>query len=173
MTSPIVVALRPWSAGDLGLLERLVGDPLMTEHIGGAETPKGIRRRHARYLATNGAEPGRMFVIVVGPGGEAAGSVGFWERGWHGATVWETGWSVLPEFQGRGIATRATAAAVALAEAEGVHRSIHAFPSVDNGPSNAVCRKVGFTLLEACDFEYPPGSVMRCNDWAITWARSR
>ena len=44
-----------------------------------------------------------------------------------------------------------------------------AFPSVDNGASNAICRKGGFTLLEECDVEDPPGSVMRCNDWELTW----
>jgi len=46
---------------------------------------------------------------------------------------------------------------------------VHAFPSVDNPPSNAICRKLGFELLEAIDFEYPPGSggVLRCNDWRL------
>ena len=44
---------------------------------------------------------------------------------------------------------------------------MHAYPSVENAPSNAICRKLGFTLLEAHDFEWPPdsGSFMRCNDW--------
>ena len=96
------------------------------------------------------------------------GSVGYWEKpAWLGDTVWETGWSVLPEFQGQGIATRATVLVVARAAAEGLHRSIHAFPSVDNGPSNAVCRKAGFTLLGAHDFEYLPGLTLHCNDWAF------
>ena len=44
---------------------------------------------------------------------------------------------------------------------------MHAFPSVDNGASNAVCAKLGFTLLEALEFEYPPGHPMRCNDWQL------
>jgi len=25
----------------------------------------------------------------------------------------------------------------------------------------------GFTLLEECEFEYPKGSLMRCNDWRL------
>jgi RimJ/RimL family protein N-acetyltransferase len=74
---------------------------------------------------------------------------------------------VLPEFQGRGVATRATAAVVERARAEWKHRFIHAFPSVDNPPSNAVCRKVGFTHQEEVEFEYPPGHLMRCNDWRL------
>jgi hypothetical protein len=27
-----------------------------------------------------------------------------------------------------------------------------------------------FTLVGACDFEYPPGHVMRCNDWRFDLA---
>lgn len=163
---PDDVALRPWSADDLGLLQRLLGDPRMTEHLGGPEAPDKINRRHERYMDMSG--PGQMFAITLGPEGEAAGSVGYWEMAdWLGETVWETGWSVLPEFQGQGVATRAVVLLVARAAAEGTHRSIHAFPSVDNGPSNGVCRKVGFKLLGERDFEYPPGHPMRCNDWAL------
>lgn len=108
-----------------------------------------------------------MFAIVIEPGGVAAGWVGYWKREWRGQRVWETGWSVLPEFQGQGIATRATAAVVKRARAEGTHRFIHAFPSVDNVPSNAICRKVGFILQAEVELEYPPGNFMRCNDWRL------
>jgi RimJ/RimL family protein N-acetyltransferase len=47
------------------------------------------------------------------------------------------------------------------------HRYLHAFPSVDNAPSNAICKKLGFELLGPCDFEYPPGHQLRCNDWRL------
>ena len=157
------VDIRPWSERDFDLLERLMGDPGMTDHLGGPETREKIRERHARYCSGNG----RMFVIVVGTTRVAAGSVGYWEREWRSQRVWETGWSVLPGFQGRGVATRATAAVVERARAEGTHRFIHAFPSVENGPSNAICRKVGFTLRGEVEFEYPPGNVMYCNDWRL------
>jgi hypothetical protein len=43
----------------------------------------------------------------------------------------------------------------------------HAFPNVDNAPSNAICRKLGFELLEACEFEFPKGHFMICNDWRL------
>ena len=161
------VSLRPWSGEDLPLLVRLLGDPKMTEHLGGPESPEKLRERHERYTALHGSGRGEMFVIEVGRGSEPAGSVGYWEKEWLGETVWETGWSIVPELQGRGIATRAAVLAVAAARGEGTHRSIHAFPSVDNGPSNAVCRKAGFTLRGAYDFEYPPGNILRCNDWFV------
>lgn len=157
--------LEPWSDVDRPLLEALMGDPAMTEHLGGPESPAKLARRQARY-----AVPGSgMFTIrIEAESGEVAvGSVGFWEREWGGEEVYEVGWSVLPEFQGRGIARRATTLAIGLARADGRHRRVHAFPSVDNPASNALCRRLGFVLVAAHDFEYPPGRFMRCNDWRL------
>jgi RimJ/RimL family protein N-acetyltransferase len=155
------VHLEPWGNGDLPLLERLLGDPAMTEHLGGPETAEQLAKRQARY-----ERPGsRMFKIVDEATGDGVGWVGYWERMWRGEPIYEIGWSVLSGFQGRGIATAATRQALALAKAEQNHRYVHAFPSVDNAPSNAVCRRLGFTLLEECEVEYPPGRPMRINDW--------
>jgi RimJ/RimL family protein N-acetyltransferase len=56
---------------------------------------------------------------------------------------------------------------VTLAAEERRHASIHAYPNVDNAPSNAICRKAGFTLLGPAEFEYPKGHWMTCNDWAL------
>ncbi len=79
------VRLEPWGEGDLPLLRRLMGEPAMTEHLGGLESEE----------------------------------------------------------------------------------KLHAFPSVENAPSNAICPKLGFELLGEHDFEYPPGHPMRCNDWRL------
>lgn len=98
---------------------------------------------------------------------EVAGAIGFWEREWRGETVYETGWGVLPSYQGRGIAAAAAREVARAAAAEGVHRRLHAYPSTGHPASNGVCRKAGFTLLGECDVEYPPGSFMRCNDWRL------
>ena len=114
-----------------------------------------------------------MFKIVVGAAGEAVGWVGYWERTWHDRQVYEMGWSVIPEFQGRGIARTATMQALELARSRRKRRFLHAFPSVDNPPSNAICRRLGFTLLEECEVEYPPGSFMQCNDWCLDLFASR
>ena len=157
------VRLVPWAAGDLPVLERLLGDPRMMEHLGGPESRKTIAERQARYERM---ETG-TFKVVDAETGAAAGWVGHWEREWRGEQVYEIGWSVLPEFQGRGIARSATAQAVDLARAEGRCDSVHALPSEENAPSNAICARLGFTLVEECEFEYPPGNLMRCNDWRL------
>ena len=64
-------------------------------------------------------------------------------------------------------AVAATALAIERARADGKHRFLHAYPSVENAPSNAICRKLGFELMEECDFEFPPGNQLRCNDWRL------
>jgi RimJ/RimL family protein N-acetyltransferase len=56
---------------------------------------------------------------------------------------------------------------IELARRDGKYRFVHAFPNVDNGASNAICRKLGFELLEACEFEFPKGHFMTCNDWRL------
>ena len=155
------VRLEPWGEADLPLLRRLVGDPAMMEHLGGPESEEKIVARQARYVPAGS----NQFRIVAG--GEAVGWVGYWERDWNGEKIREIGWAVLPAFQGRGIARAATEQAIALARAEDGPRGLHAFPSVDNPPSNQICRTLGFTLVEAHDLEFPPGSFMRCNDWRL------
>jgi RimJ/RimL family protein N-acetyltransferase len=159
------VRLEPWAEGDLALLERLLGDPAMMEHLGGPESSAKIAERQARYVASADEEP--QFRIVDEATGEAVGWVGYWKRAWRDLDVYEIGWAVLPAFQGRGIARAATAVAIAVARSAKRRRFLHAFPSVDNAPSNAICRGLGFTLLEECEFEYPPGRLMRCNDWRL------
>jgi RimJ/RimL family protein N-acetyltransferase len=166
------VDIRPWSEGDLQLLERLMGDAAMTEHLGGPETPEKIRERHERYCRLASTGKGRMFVIVAGPDRVAAGSIGYWEIERRGESAWETGWSVLPEFQGLGIATKGGVAILKQARADGKHRYIHAFPPTANAPSNAICRKLGFTLVEEYDAEYPPGNPIRVNDWRFDLSKS-
>ena len=159
------VTLEPWGSGDLPLLERLMGDPRMTEHLGGPESPDKLRERQGRYERLEGGD--RMFKIVDVASGAGVGSVGFWTKEWRDEQVYEVGWMVVPEFQGRGIAVAATAQAIELAKRDDKHRFMHAFPNVDNAPSNAICRKLGFELLEACEFEFPKGHFMTCNDWRL------
>jgi RimJ/RimL family protein N-acetyltransferase len=163
----IEVDIRPWSDGDLPLLERLRGDPVMNKHLGGPEAPEKIRERQERYYQSSQTRINPMFVIVVEPDKISAGSIGYWKKDWQGQQIWETGWSVLPEFQGQGIATQATKIVVERARAEKKHRFLHAFPSVNNAPSNAICRKAGFTLQGEADFDFPQGHYMRCNDWSL------
>ena len=158
--------LVPWAEGDLPLLRKLMGDPEMTKYLGGPESEKKLVERQARYERLD-PDTGHMFKVIEAESGEAAGSVGYWDKAWRDEGVYETGWMVLPAFQCRGIAVAATAEVIELARAERRHRYLHAFPSVENAASNAICRKLGFTLLGPHEFEYPKGHWMTCNDWRL------
>lgn len=164
----VEVRIEPWGQEDLALLRR-TNAPGMMEHLGGPETEEQLRARHLRYLVRDDEGGGGMFRIVLAATGESAGTIGYWERTWRGETVYETGWSVLPEHQGRGIAVAAGREIIVLARAAAGRgpRSLHAYPKVDNPASNAICRRLGFTLVEECDFEYPAGNPIRCNDWRL------
>jgi RimJ/RimL family protein N-acetyltransferase len=157
------VRLQPWADGDFWLLGRL-NSPEMTEHLGGPETAEQLVARHQRYVAL---DRGCMYRVESAGSGETVGSIGFWEREWRGESVWETGWGVLPEFQGRGLAARAARAVVVEARLAGWHRYLHAFPSIDHHASNSVCRKAGFTLIGEAEFEYPKGHWITSNDWRV------
>lgn len=164
------VAIRPWQGGDLALLERLLGDPEAMRHLGGAETPEAIRARHKRYLEADPAKNG-LFAVVVGEPADAAGWVGYWESEWGGKLVWECGWHVLRDSQARGVATAAVRLLLDDARLRGIHRTVHAFPSVTNTASNALCRTLGFAKLGEVDVEYPVGRTMHSNDWRFDlWA---
>ena len=165
-TSTHLIRLALYSEEDLPFLKR-ANTPEMTEHLGGPESEEKILQRHQRYLETRQADRGQMFKILRGEKSEPVGMIGYWERTQPGEIVWETGWQVFPEYQGQGIAKAATSELIEKLLLDNRHRFLHAFPSVDNLPSNAICRSLGFTLMGADEFEYPPGHMMRCNDWRL------
>ncbi|MDP9467870.1 MAG: GNAT family N-acetyltransferase [Chloroflexota bacterium] len=167
MPSEPEVSLRSWTDDDLPLLRGLLADPGMMTYLGGPESEEKLLERHGRYLAIDGTGTGRVFVITVGPERTAAGWIGYWQTSWHDEPAWETGWSVLPEFQGRGLATRGAALALEAAAVEGRYRFVYAFPAVENGASNAVCARLGFEMLGSESLEYPPGTSMECAIWRL------
>ena len=158
-----VARIEPWGAADFPLLVKL-NDPEMTKHVGGPESPEKLAERQSRYEKADS----RQYRIVLGLGGDGVGWVGYWATTWDDQPIWEIGWAVLPSFQGRGIASSATALLVEMARAEQQHRFVHAFPKVENAPSNAICRKLGFTSLGDIDFPARrQGGFVRCNDWRL------
>jgi RimJ/RimL family protein N-acetyltransferase len=165
------VRLERWGPQDAWLLDRLNGDSVMMEHLGGPEDAAKLAERHARYVALTDPRRGRMSKVVDAASGDVVGSVGYWEQTWQGTEVYEAGWSVLPEFQGRGYATRGTAAMLEEVRAVGRHAVVHAFPARDNAASNAVCAAVGFTLVGPCEVEFPVGHLLQANDWRVALAQ--
>jgi hypothetical protein len=87
--------LQPWSVNDFPLL-RLLNAPEMTEQVGGPESEEKLQKRQEKYVAGGPAGSGGKFTVVLLPERQATGSIGYWQREWHGETVYETGWAILP-----------------------------------------------------------------------------
>lgn len=86
-------------SSDLPLLERLMGDTQMTEHLSGPEDSDKLHERQGRYERLGGGD--RMFKIIDLATGAGVGSVGFWMKEWRDTQVYEVGWMVVrPDLDG-------------------------------------------------------------------------
>jgi RimJ/RimL family protein N-acetyltransferase len=162
------VELVRYEDADFGLAEALETDPVVMRELGGPIDRERLAEVHQRRLN----EPW-YFKIVPVASGPPAGTIGIWEKQHDDATIFETGWMVLPAFQDRGIATAALDLLIQRVRDEPGLDAMHAFPPVTNAPSNALCRKFDFSLLGQRDFVYA-GRTLRCNHWmlAVTGRRS-
>lgn len=157
------VTIRPWQESDLSLLKSMNSEK-MWEHLGGPEADEKVLKRHQRFLEF---ELGRTCMYAIMVEGKPGGSIGNWEKTWENRDVFEVGWMVLPEFQGKGVATMAAKRLLDTLRSELPGAEVHAFPSAHHPASNAICEKSGFTLKGITDFEFPKGSWMKCHDWCI------
>lgn len=160
--------LRDVEAADLDAYARMRCDPVMMAELGGPLPRAGIDakvRRDAEQAAA-----GTEWIKMIVPGGAApdvvAGSVVLWSHDEGGMPLSEIGWMVLPEFQGRGIGKQAVRMLLELARTDGRWGLVHAFPGVTNGPSNGICRSLGFTHAGERDITFND-RVLRTNHWII------
>lgn len=164
--------LRDVEPGDLDVYVRMRCDPVMMAELGGPLPREGIEAKVRLDVETVAAGTNWIKMIVLdeedGAPGVVAGNVVLWSHQEEGADepISETGWMVLPEFQGRGLAKRAERELLRLAHADGRWGLVHAFPGVTNGPSNGICRSLGFRLAETRDVSFA-GRTLHTNHWII------
>jgi RimJ/RimL family protein N-acetyltransferase len=159
------MVLLPYTEDDLALTESLECDAAAMKDLGGPWPKEKIPEIHRRRLAYI-AGGTWWFKIVPEAAGPAVGTIGIWPMEWEGAPAHEMGWMVLPAYQGRGFAGGAGRLILERARAESRFEKIHAFPALDNGASNAICRKLGFAPLEPCDIDYA-GRPLKCRHWRL------
>lgn len=155
--------LRPLDLADLIFYQRVYTDPRMWIELGGApklDFPEKLERDVASMEADR-----HWVLVIVTDDGTAAGTVSLWGHEWEGEEIEEIGWMVLPEHQGRGIASAGVAEALRRADATARWRELHAFPATTNAPSNALCRKHGFVLRGPIEY-VSRERTLRVNHWA-------
>ena len=160
--------LREVELGDLDAYVRMRCDPVMMAELGGPLPREGIEAKVRRDMADTAS--GRTWVLMILPDeaevGTVAGTVALWSHPEGTETISEVGWMVLPEFQGRGLATAAVRVLLERARTENRWGIVHAFPGVTNRPSNGICRRLGFTLLGEQDVVFAD-RTLRANHWQI------
>jgi RimJ/RimL family protein N-acetyltransferase len=160
--------LRDVAAGDVSTYVRLRCDPVMMAELGGPLPREGIEEKVARDVQAAAADDSwiKMIVPEAAPGA-VAGTVSLWSHDEDGGEpVSEIGWMVLPEFQGRGVGKQAVRMLLELARDDGRWGLVHAFPATTNGPSNGICRSLGFRLDGERDVTFAD-RVLRSNHWVI------
>ncbi|MFF2613633.1 GNAT family N-acetyltransferase [Kitasatospora sp. NPDC058046] len=160
--------LRDVRAGDVEAYVRMRCDPVMMAELGGPLPREKVEARLRKDLAEVAADGAwiRMIVPDSAGGDEAAGVVTLWSDEEDGVPVSEIGWMVLPEYQGRGLARAAVRLVLDAAAEDGRWGEVHANPGTANGPSNGICRALGFRLLGERDLDFAD-RVLRTNHWVV------
>lgn len=165
MSEP-ALTLRDVQPQDAAIYVRMRCDPGMMSELGGPRPVDEVLAKAARDVDTARSGAAWILMIVLAGVPEAVGTVVVWENTEHGEPFSEIGWMVLPDHQGQGVARAAVRAVLVRARHERRWGVIHAFPGVTNGPSNGICRSLGFTLLGPELIEFV-GQQFQSNHWAI------
>jgi RimJ/RimL family protein N-acetyltransferase len=163
------VQLRNVTPDDVDAYVRMRCDPVMMADLGGPLPREGMKDQVHRDARKAQADLAWIKMIVPDPRTPdvVAGTVTIWSHDTDEGPISEIGWMVLPEFQGRGLGKRAVGALLAQARDEDRWGVVHAFPATSNGPSNGICRSLGFQLVGELEVTFA-GRVLRSNHWTIT-----
>ena len=156
--------LVPYGEADLWLTRAMETDAEVMKELGGPNSDEVIEAAHAKRLIV--AADDWWLTIVPEPGHAPVGTIGIWPHDWEGEEVYEVGWMLLPEFQGRGLATEALALLLERVRAAPDFDSLHAFPGKAIAASNALCRKFGFELVGEYEADYA-GAMLHTNHWRL------
>ena len=160
--------LRDVQVTDVDAYVRMRCDPAMMLHLGGPRLAEDMDAKVARDVAD--VEAGRSIILMIIDDERnidaVAGTVTLWVHEIDGVAASEIGWMVLPEHQGRGLAKQAVRSVLCRARDETKWGVVHAYPSVDNAPSNGICRSLGFTSAGVEQITFA-GQQFQSNHWRI------
>jgi len=158
--------IREVEPGDLDLYLRLRSDPGSMAELGGPIAPEVVELSLLREVDDTAAGRAAVVVIEVQVDGRwlPAGNVSLVLVGTERDASSEVGWMVLPEFRGAGLARWAVGELLGRPGAGAIWGTVHAYPSVTNAASNAICRALGFRLAATGVTEFN-GRRFETNDW--------
>lgn len=165
---------------DIALYESMFTDENYMTDLGGAvdkEQALIVLRRHLSHIESG---RGMVFKIIPSEGDDYSssdyderalsillsgiGCVCLWKMEADGTETTEIGWGILPEFQGKGFATKAVGMLIELARIDGKEKwgTLHASTGINNIASNKLCKRLGFSFLSEFDMNFY-GKLIKAN----------
>lgn len=160
--------LRDVGLGDVDAYVRMRCDPVMMADLGGPRPREDMEDKVRRDVRDAVSDTSWIKMIIPDEAvpGVVAGTVTLWSHDSDAGPISEIGWMVLPEFQGRGLGKLAVRTLLTMARDADRWGLVHAFSASANGPSNGICRSLGFRFVEERDVTFA-GRVLRANHWVI------
>jgi len=158
--------LRPYRLADFDHYVAMWSDPIVTKFIGG--TPFTREQSWSRFLRQIGVWHHLgfgFFAIEDKATGRFVGECGFHDL--HRAIdpsiegTMETGWGLVPEFHGRGLADEAVRAALGWAAESGRGDRLTCLIHPDNAPSLRLANKLGFTEFARTTYLGAPSVLLQ------------
>jgi ribosomal-protein-alanine N-acetyltransferase len=149
MNEPLLVArttrlvLRGFEAGDTAAIERLFGDPVVMRYVGagGALSPEAARRALARWSTDARTRDHTIWAVTERDASDVIGWCGL--QNLPASDKVEVAWLLDRPYWGRGYATEAARAALAIGFEQAGLREIVAIAHQENAASLNVMRKLG------------------------------
>ncbi|HEY2445644.1 MAG TPA: GNAT family N-acetyltransferase [Rhizomicrobium sp.] len=164
--------MRGWRTGDFESYARFMADPDVMHHLTGEPMSRADTWRNMTMLIGHWSLRGYGIWAVERRSDRAlVGRVGLHNpEGWPGL---EVGWTLGKEYWGQGFATEAARAALNYGFLTQRTERLISVIDPDNGPSQAVARRLGESRGERREIAYA-GKVFRADIWSISrdeWAR--
>lgn len=164
--------LRPFREEDWQAMHRHYSDPACTRYTVGRSLSEGESWRLTATLAGHWLLRGYgPYALEEKASGQLVGTSGLWfpvdfpER--------EIKWAVLPEHQGKGFASEAAKAVLAMALAHFPERPPISFIHRDNAASIGVARAIGAVLEDEVDFRNARFVIYRHTDRIVPNEKNR
>ena len=167
--------IRPWRADEIDHMIQLRGNPRVMTHFTGTDSPQRVREFFPKILKIQTEYGYAFFPVFEKNSGNFCGFCGIqpvpFETRFTPAI--EIGWSFLPEFWGKGLATEAASAWLNHAFLRLSLHQIVAFAVRGNIKSHKVMARLNMLRRPDLDFDHPnisPGShpqLVRHLVWSI------
>lgn len=146
--------LRSWKQEDLPLFVAMNRDERVMRHFPGTLSESETVAFYSRIVDEFGRNGWGLYAVEIKSTGEFIGYVGLHEIGFESDFTpgVEIGWRLAAAHHGRGYATEAAAAVLALAANLGLER-LYSFTAKTNAPSERVMQKIGMTKIG--EFAHP------------------